>query len=88
MLPSPRRAVGESNVFEPPLQVGAEEFAAFGKIAPSLFWFVGATDPASEMNAASANHSPMFLLDERSLDVSVRSMLQVTQDYVNSCGVK
>ena len=88
MLPSLQKAVGESNVFEPPLQMGAEDFAEFGKIAPSLFWFVGATDPASDMNAASANHSPMFLLDERSLDVSVRSILQVTLDYLNSGGVK
>ena len=83
MLPSLRAAVGATNVTEPPLQMGAEDFGVYALQVPSLFFFVGATDPTVDVVNAPSNHSPFFMLDERSLDVGVRSMLQVSLDYLN-----
>jgi amidohydrolase len=83
MLPSLKAVVGANNVIEMPLVMGSEDFSYFAKEVPSMFFFVGATDPGVEISSAPSNHSPKFKLDEASLDVGLRSMLQVTLDYLN-----
>jgi amidohydrolase len=76
-------AVGAEKVIEPPLQMGAEDFAYYAQQVPSMFWFVGATSEGIDPLNAPSNHSPKFLLDEGALDVSVRTMLQVALDYLH-----
>ena len=82
MLPSLRAAAGAENVIEPPLQMGAEDFAYYAREVPSMFFFVGATSEGIDPATAPSNHSPEFLLDEASLDLGLRAMLQVTLDYL------
>lgn len=82
MLPSLRAAIGAENVIEPPLQMGAEDFAYYAREVPSMFFFVGATSEGIDPATAPSNHSPEFLLDEASLDVGLRAMLQVALDYL------
>jgi len=86
MLPSLRAAAGAENVIEPPLQMGAEDFAYYAREVPSMFFFVGATSEGIDPATAPSNHSPEFLLDEASLDVGLRAMLQVTLDYLEGVG--
>ncbi|MFC0676364.1 amidohydrolase [Lysobacter korlensis] len=76
-------ALGADKVIEPPLQMGAEDFAYYAREVPSMFWFVGATSPGIDPLKAPSNHSPKFLLDEAALDVGVRTMLQVSLDYLH-----
>lgn len=83
MLPSLQAVVGESNVYEPPLQMGAEDFSMFAREVPGMFFFVGATAEGIDPATAPANHSPAFLLDEKALDVGLRAMLQVSLDYLH-----
>jgi len=83
MLPSLQAVVGEANVYEPPLQMGAEDFSLYAKEVPGLFFFVGATGAGIDPATAPANHSPKFLLDEKALDVGLRALLQVSLDYLN-----
>jgi amidohydrolase len=82
MLPSLRAVVGAGNVYEPPLQMGAEDFAFYAREVPSLFFFVGATPQGVDPATAPSNHSPKFLLDESALDVGLRAMLQLTLDFL------
>ncbi|UYK85435.1 M20 family metallopeptidase [Xanthomonas sacchari] len=82
MLPSLQAVVGAGNVYEPPLQMGAEDFSFYAQQVPSMFFFVGATAPGIDPATAPSNHSPQFLLDETALDVGLRAMLQVTLDYL------
>src|SRR3546814_8048969 len=84
MLPSLQAAIGADNVYQPPLQMGAEDFAYYAKEVPSLFFFVGATAKGIDPAKAPSNHSPEFMLDESALDVGLRAMLQVTLDYLNA----
>ena len=84
MLPSLRAAAGADNVVEPPLQMGAEDFAYYAREVPAMFWFVGATAAGIDPINAPGNHSPLFVLDESALDVGFRSMLQVTLDYLHA----
>ncbi len=82
MLPSLRAVVGEQNVFEPPLQMGSEDFSLYGAQAPAMFFFVGATARDVDPVTAPSNHSPRFELDEQALDVGFRALMQVSLDYL------
>lgn len=84
MLPSLQAVVGEANVFEPPLQMGAEDFSLYAQQVPGMFFFVGATSEGIDPATAPANHSPKFLLDEKALDVGLRALLQVSLDFLNA----
>lgn len=84
MLPSLQAVVGADNVYAPPLQMGAEDFALYARQVPGMFFFVGASDPAGDVANAASNHSPKFLLDEEALDVGLRAMLQLTLDYLHA----
>ncbi len=83
MLPSLKAVAGDANVIEPPLQMGAEDFSFFAQQAPAMFFYVGATAPGIDPATAPSNHSPKFALDESSLDLGLRAMLQVTLDYLH-----
>ncbi len=84
MLPSLQAVVGEANVYEPPLQMGAEDFSLYAQQVPAMFFFVGSTSEGIDPVKAPANHSPKFLLDEKALDVGLRALLQVSLDYLNA----
>jgi len=49
---------------------------------PGLFFFVGATPAGQDAVQAPSNHSPHFFLDEGSLDLGVRALLEVAVDYL------
>lgn len=76
-------ALGEGNVVEMPLVTVAEDFSQYATAAPTFFFFVGSTAPGTDPATAPINHSPQFLLDEQSLQVGSKAMLQVALDYLN-----
>ena len=76
------RALGADNVLEMPLVTVAEDFSQYSTVAPTLFFFVGSTSADIDSAKAPINHSPQFLLDEQSLQVGSRAMLQVALDYL------
>ncbi len=86
MLPSLRAVAGADKVVEPPLQMGAEDFSYYAREVPSMFFFVGATAPGIDPVKAPSNHSPLFELDESSLDLGLRALLQVSLDYLHGTG--
>ncbi len=83
MLPSLQAVVGADNVYEPSLQMGAEDFSFYAQQVPAMFFFVGSTGAGIDPATAPSNHSPQFLLDEASLDVGLRALLQVSLDYLH-----
>ena len=86
MLPSLQAVVGKDNVYEPPLQMGAEDFSLYAQRVPGMFFFVGSTAKGTDMSTVANNHSPQFLLDESSLDVGFRALMQVALDYLHQPG--
>lgn len=84
MLPSLQAVVGKDNVYEPPLQMGSEDFSLYAQQVPAMFFFVGATGAGIDQATAPSNHSPKFLLDEKALDVGLRALLQVSLDYLHA----
>ena len=77
-------ALGAGNVVEMPLVTVAEDFSQYATAAPTFFFFVGSTSLGTDPATAPINHSPQFLLDERSLQVGSKAMLQVALDYLSS----
>ncbi len=76
------RALGAGNVVEMPLVTVAEDFSRYATAAPTFFFFVGSTAAGTDPASAPINHSPQFLLDEQSLQVGSRAMLQVALDFL------
>jgi amidohydrolase len=83
LRPSLEQAAGAGNVYEPPLEMGAEDFALFAQQVPSMYFFVGATPVGKDPATAPSNHSPDFFLDESALELGTRAMLQATLDFLH-----
>ncbi len=62
--------------------MGAEDFSLYAREVPGLFFFVGATSAGIDPATAPSNHSSVFLLDEKALDVGLRSLLQGVAGYL------
>ena len=79
-----RAALGAENVVEMPLLTIGEDFSQFSRIAPTFYWFVGATGPGIDPKRAPMNHSPQFLFDESALEPGLRSLLAVALDALHA----
>lgn len=82
VLPSLERAAGKGNVVEIPYVTGAEDYAYFALKVPSVYFFVGSTPQGQDAATAPSNHSPLYFVDESSLDVGLRAMVNVAVDYL------
>ena len=84
MLPTLRRVAGAERV-KPVLPVtGAEDFSYYQERAPGLFFWLGVRSADVPAEKAAPNHSPHFLVDESGLVIGVRSLAQLTLDYMGS----
>jgi amidohydrolase len=74
LRPALAAVAGNGNLVDMTLTTGAEDFAFFAELVPSVYFFVGATPTGVDPKSAPSNHSPKFLLDEGALDIGVRAM--------------
>jgi amidohydrolase len=82
MLPTLAR-VAPGKVKESELITGAEDFTYFQRQAPGLFVFLGITPP-EQAGKAPANHSPLFVVDEKALPTGVRVLANLAVDYLSA----
>jgi amidohydrolase len=75
---------GKSNVFQPPLVTGAEDFSFFQEQIPGFFFFIGGRPLDLPANRAVPNHSPYFFIDEGALKPAVSAMSLLALDYLES----
>ena len=61
---------------------GAEDFSYFALEVPSVFVLVGSTAQGHDAAEAPVNHSPLYFVDESSLDVGLRALVAMTLDYL------
>ncbi len=83
MLPTLRRVAGEENVILRDKTTGYEDFAFFAQKAPALFVFLGGSPPGTDLSKVAYNHSPRFQIDESALLLGVRTLTQLTLDYLD-----
>jgi len=84
-LPSLRRAVGSTNVFEFPQRMGAEDFSFYQQVIPGFFLRLGSGNKAKGIIAES--HSPEFDIDEDCLVVGVKVMANLAVDFLEKDAV-
>ena len=84
MLPTLRRVAGADRVMPVLPVTGAEDFSYYQERAPGLFFWLGVRSADVPAEKAAPNHSPHFLVDESGLVVGVRSLAQLTLDYMGT----
>lgn len=82
LVSSLQHAAGETNVVEISPDTGSEDFAYYQEKIPGMFFFVGACPPDVDPAKAPSHHTPDFMMDERSMLVGLKAMLQITVDYM------
>ena len=83
MLPSLERAA-PGKIIEAPLIMAAEDFSYFQREIPGLFVFLGVNKPGVPAGAAASNHSPLFYVNEDTLQVGVRALAQLAVDFLSA----
>jgi amidohydrolase len=83
MLPTLKRIAGDGLVI-PPFSTVAEDFSFYSDEVPTLYVFVGSTPADRDAASAPSNHSSMFLVDEKSLDYALRTLLGLALDYLGA----
>ena len=82
MLPTMKRVAGENNVLFQKAVTGAEDFSYFQREAPGFFFFLGGMTPGT--TESYPHHTPDFLIDDSGLLLGVRTLTEMSIDYLNS----
>jgi len=83
MLPTLQRVAGPDNVALRNKTTGYEDFAFFAQQVPGVFVFLGGSPPGTDLAKVAYNHSPRFQIDESALKLGVRTLTQMTLDYMD-----
>ncbi len=83
MLPTLQRVAGADKVVLRDKTTGYEDFAFFAQQAPAVFVFLGGSPPGTDLRKVAYNHSPRFQIDESALKLGVRTLTQMTLDYMD-----
>lgn len=86
MIPTVFRTAGEDNVLLSPAVTGAEDFSFFAREVPGLFLFLGGRSKDISPFDAAPHHTPDFYIDESGLKLGVRTLCNLTIDYMASAG--
>ncbi|WP_424273441.1 amidohydrolase [Eudoraea sp.] len=81
MLPTIKRVAGEVNVQTQNAITGAEDFSYFQEKVPGFFFFLGGMTAGS--NQSFPHHTPDFLIDDSGLLLGVKTLTEMSLDYLN-----
>jgi amidohydrolase len=82
MLPTIRKTAGDENVILVPAETGAEDFSFFAQKVPGLFLFLGGAPKGTDLKKAPSHHTPDFFIDESGLSLGVKTLVNLTLDYM------
>ncbi|MEL6717735.1 MAG: amidohydrolase [Bacteroidota bacterium] len=82
MLPTLFNTAGEENVFVSLAMTGAEDFSFFAREVPGLFLFLGGKPKNVSPFEAAPHHTPDFYIDESGMKLGVKSLCNLTLDYM------
>ncbi len=84
MLPTLFETAGEDNVLVSKPITGAEDFSFYAMEVPGLFFFLGGMKKGTNPLDAPPHHTPDFFIDESGLLLGVKSLTNLTLDYMKS----
>lgn len=82
LIPTLNRVLGEENVILSKAVTGAEDFSYFQSEVPGFYFFLGGMSKNS--TEAYPHHTPDFVIDESGLIFGVKSMTEITLNYLNA----
>lgn len=83
MIPTLQRVAGNENVHLVDAVTGAEDFSFFQKEIPGFYFFLGGRPlDAPEGSSLGGHHTPDFYVDESGLKLGLKSMVNLTLDYM------
>ncbi|QCX00026.1 amidohydrolase [Aggregatimonas sangjinii] len=82
MLPTMQRVAGAENVQTQKAITGAEDFSYFQKEAPGFFFFLGGMTPGN--TESFPHHTPDFKIDDSGLILGVKTLTEMSLDYLNN----
>ncbi|MGB5555005.1 MAG: amidohydrolase [Flavobacteriaceae bacterium] len=82
MLPTIERVAGKANVLTQKAVTGAEDFSYFQREVPGFFFFLGGMTPGNTQSFP--HHTPDFLIDDSGLLLGVKTLTEMSLDYLNS----
>lgn len=82
MLPTLKRINGEMNVSIIDASTGAEDFSFFQERVPGLYFYIGGTPKQTNPKTVADHHTPDFYVDSASIPVGIRSLTNLTLDYI------
>ncbi|WP_296623192.1 amidohydrolase [Marivirga sp.] len=82
MLPTLKKAAGESNVILVPAETGAEDFSFFANEVPGLYFNIGGLPKGKDPETSAPHHTPEFFLDESGFVTGVEAMVNLVVDYM------
>jgi len=77
-----QQTAGAGNVSIGPAVTGAEDFSFYQQKVPGLFFFLGGMPKGGDPKNTPANHSPDFFIDESGLTLGVKTLCNLTLDYM------
>ncbi len=81
MLPTMRRVAGSDNIQTQKAITGAEDFSYFQKKVPGFFFFLGGM--ALGTTESFPHHTPDFRIDDSGLLLGVKTLTEMSLDYLN-----
>jgi amidohydrolase len=82
MLPIMKRVAGEANIQTQKAITGAEDFSYFQREVPGFLFFLGGMTPGN--TASFPHHTPDFLIDDSGMLLGVKTLTEMSLDYLNS----
>ena len=82
MLPTVKEVAGKENVILVDARTGAEDFSFYAREVPGLFLFLGGMPKGQDPAEAASHHTPDFFIDESSMKLGVRTLCNLTIDYM------
>ncbi|QNJ99173.1 N-acyl-L-amino acid amidohydrolase [Constantimarinum furrinae] len=82
MLPTLQNIAGANNVNLMKATTGGEDFSYFQEIVPGFYFFLGGMTPGN--TTPYPHHTPDFIIDDSGLLLGVKTMTQLSLDYLNA----
>ncbi|WP_419211277.1 amidohydrolase [Maribacter sp. X9] len=82
MVPTIEAVAGAENVQITKAVTGAEDFSFYQEKVPGVFFFLGGMTPGT--TESYPHHTPDFLIDDSGMLLGVKTLTQMSFDYLNS----
>jgi amidohydrolase len=86
MLPTLQATAGADKVILTPPATGAEDFSFYEEKVPGLFVHLGGMPKGGDPLKAPSHHTPDFYIDESGFSLGVKTLCNLTLDYMKGAG--